>query len=404
MGSSRRRYETTHPWITFQADLRRAPVSLWMLLGEARSKCDHVAGVPLQPAIAQELYTMYLIKGVHATTAIEGNTLSEEEIAKHLEGELKLPPSKEYQKIEIDNLVKAFNAIVESVKNNGPREEITPELICRFNDAVLQGLELEDGVIPGVIRKHPVGVLRYPGAPHEDCEYLLDRLCRWLNEEQFDFEGSFGLASAILRAVLAHLYIAWIHPFGDGNGRTARLLEFYILVNAGVSVPSAHLLSDHYNQTRPEYYRHLDYASKSRGDIIPFLHYAVSGFVEELKVQLETIRRQQWSLSWKDFVTELFDEDANSPTSLRRKYLVLDLTDQKEPVPRNKLALISPRVAQCYAKKTEKTLSRDINFLSDAGLIERVKTGYRARPELILAFLPPSWPKTPKVTLEMPPP
>ncbi len=33
------------------------------------------------------------------------------------------------------------------------------------------------------------------------------------------------VAAAILRAVLAHLYIAWIHPFGDGNGRTARLAK-----------------------------------------------------------------------------------------------------------------------------------------------------------------------------------
>lgn len=388
-----RRYLKTHPWITFRAHLERAPVSLWLLLGEARSKCEHVAGVPLQPEIAKDLFTMYLVKGVHATTAIEGNTLSEEDISLHLRGELDLPPSKDYQKKEVDNLVAAFNSIVDAVKSRGPRERITPELICFFNNAVLQGLELADEVVPGRVRRHPVGVLRYPGAPWEDCEYLLDRLCRWLNEEAFDSEEAFGLAGAIIKAILAHLYIAWIHPFGDGNGRTARLLEFYILVNAGVSVPSAHLLSDHYNQTRPEYYRQLDYASKSRGDIIPFLHYAVSGFVDELKEQLRVIRRQQWSLAWRDFISEQFDDDSNSQTNLRRKYLVLDLSWHRDPVPRNRLALISPRVAQCYAKKTEKTLSRDINVLTEAGLLERVKGGYRARTELILAFLPPSWPK-----------
>ncbi len=258
---------------------------------------------------------------------------------------------------------------------------------------MLRGLELEAEVVPGRVRQHSVGVLRYPGAPYEDCEHLLDRLCRWLNEENFDSGNVFGLAAAIVKAILAHLYIAWIHPFGDGNGRTARLLEFYILVNAGVSVPSAHLLSDHYNQTRPEYYRHLDYASRSQGDIIPFIHYAVSGFVEELKEQLTVIRGQQWSLAWRDFIAEHFDKDSSSPTNLRRKYLVLDLSWHKEPVARGRLALISPRVAECYAKKTEKTLSRDINVLTEAGLIEKVKGGYRARTEVILAFLPPSWPK-----------
>jgi hypothetical protein len=76
---------------------------------------------------------------------------------------------------------------------------------------------------------------------------------------------------AILKAIMAHLYLAWIHPFGDGNGRTARLLEFHILLEAGVPLPVAHLLSDHSNRTRAEYYRQLDRASKSGGDVLPFL-------------------------------------------------------------------------------------------------------------------------------------
>ena len=49
------------------------------------------------------------------------------------------------------------------------------------------------------------------------------------------------MAEGILKATLAHLYIAWIHPFGDGNGRTARLVEFMLLSRAGVPSPSAHL-------------------------------------------------------------------------------------------------------------------------------------------------------------------
>lgn len=393
-GTFFRPYLRTHPWITFKADLRRAPVSLWLLLGETRSKCEHVSGVPLQPAIAQELYKMYVAKGVHATTAIEGNTLSEEEVARLLDGELEVPPSKEYLKQEVDNLVHAFNGIVEAIRSDGPSERISPELICRFNAAVLRDLKLEEGVVPGVVRRHSVGVGRYRGAPAEDCEFLLDALCQWLNEESFDADNTLGLAAAVLKAILAHLYIAWIHPFGDGNGRTARLLEFYLLVNAGVPVPSAHLLSDLYNQSRSEYYRQLDYASRSNGDVVPFIHYAVQGFVEELKAQLLYIKNQQWMLAWHDFVAERFDKDS-SATSLRRKFLLQDLAWENEPVPRSRLSLISSRLAQCYARKTDKTLSRDLNALIDEGLLERVQGGYRARKEIILAFLPPSWPKVP---------
>jgi hypothetical protein len=44
-----RTYEPTHPWLIFQLDLRALPPELWLLLGEARSKCEHLAGVPLRP-------------------------------------------------------------------------------------------------------------------------------------------------------------------------------------------------------------------------------------------------------------------------------------------------------------------------------------------------------------------
>jgi Fic family protein len=114
----------------------------------------------------------------------------------------------------------------------------------------------------------------YRGAPAEDCEHLLERLCEWLNGQDFTPREGMDAIYAILKAVVAHLYLAWTHPFGDGNGRTARLIEFHILLSAGVPSPAAHLFSNHYNLTRAEYYRQLDRASKSGDDLIPFLsHY-----------------------------------------------------------------------------------------------------------------------------------
>ena len=70
-----RTYERTHPFIRFRVDLKEAPASLWILLGEAQSKCEHLSGVPLPVGVQRELNQLYLAKGVLATTAIEGNTL-----------------------------------------------------------------------------------------------------------------------------------------------------------------------------------------------------------------------------------------------------------------------------------------------------------------------------------------
>src|ERR1019366_3089820 len=86
----------THSWINFRFDLNRVSHKLWMMIGEARSKCGYVAGVPLRPRMAQQLEVVYLSKGIHATTSIEGNTLSEEQVKQQVEKTLKLPPSQQY--------------------------------------------------------------------------------------------------------------------------------------------------------------------------------------------------------------------------------------------------------------------------------------------------------------------
>lgn len=380
-----RSFEKTHPWIKFELDLRKFDHKFWMALGEAVSKCEHIAGVPLQPDTAKKLHFLYLAKGVRATTAIEGNTLSEEEVLDRIEGKLSLPPSREYLGKEIDNIAKGCNEIADKIIR-GEAGRLAVNEITSFNKTVLEGLELEKDIVPGMIRKHSVGVGGYRGAPAEDCEYLLERMCEWLNNPEFNPDQD-DISLSIIRAIVAHLYIAWIHPFGDGNGRTARLLEFKILLSSGIPTPAVHLLSNHYNLTRTEYYRQLDYASRSKGDIIPFIRHAVEGFLDGLRSQIKVIQEQQLLVAWRDYVYEQFREKTGQINERLRK-LVLDLSNQKEPVPIGKLSEVSGRVATLYATKTPKTMRRDVLELLKAKLIRQEGNGYVANKEITLSFLP----------------
>ena len=116
-----RTFERTHSWITFSADLRRAPAPLWLLLGECQSKCEHVSGMPLRPDTARDLYELSLARGAQATTAIEGNTLSEGEVLGQVRGTLKLPPSREYLGQETKNIIDGWHVIWEAVALRGGR-------------------------------------------------------------------------------------------------------------------------------------------------------------------------------------------------------------------------------------------------------------------------------------------
>jgi cell filamentation protein, protein adenylyltransferase len=381
-----RQYKASHPWITFVLELGRLDHETWMLLGEAVSKIEHVAGVPLQPAVADELNLIYLSKSAHATTQIEGNTLSAEEVRRVVEQKLVLPPSQEYLAREVENIVAAYNLIIgELLQRRIPG--LTVERIKEFNQIVLDGLPREDEyLVPGEIRTKSVVVGRYRGAPAEDCEYLLARLCAWLKEFGESDVEHLRRPLAILAAILAHLYLAWIHPFWDGNGRTARLVEFQLLLQARLPVIAAHLLSDFYNRTRSEYYRVLDRTSRPPFPVEDFIKYAVRGLVDELTEQISTIRSHQLEIIWHNYIHNCF-RGKNTPACVRQRLVMLALPSGWTPI--SALPRLTTELAVEYHRKTAKTVTRDVNALVAMDLVARDGNAVRPRVELMQAFLPP---------------
>jgi len=390
-----KRYSETHPHIDFNLDLRPTSASTWVLLGEAKSKSQHVGRALLSPEAAEELLQVYWAKGILATTAIEGNTLSEQEARQVLDGTLELPPSREYLEREIENVLAAYNLARRELLD-APDLPFTVERLREYNRLILNGLDVEDGVVPGRIREHSVVVGNYRAAPAEDAEHLLERLCDWLNGEDFDASPSApALAAplAIVKAIVAHLYLAWIHPFGDGNGRTSRLLELQILLAAGFPVPTCQLLSNHYNQTRTEYYRQLAISSREPHGLLSFLAYAAQGLVDQLREQLGVIWKQQFEDRWAQYVHQRF-RDRRSEADSRRLHLVLDLSRSfhasGQPVPKRSVRDLTPRLAAAYATKTEKTVSRDLNEVGRLGLLRSEPDGWAPADQAIWRFRPPS--------------
>lgn len=384
-----RHYEASHPWLTFNASsINNLGQKFWILIGEAQSKCRHLAGTPLRPDVAARLSEVALIRGVLATTAIEGNTLTEEQVGGIFAGTFKAPESRAYQETEVKNLIELINKI-DYLIGKGDQVTIDSILICVFNGVILENLELDESTIPGEIRKHKVAVSNYRGAPPEDCEYLLDELCTWLEGPYFKSDDNdMQFALLIISAIVAHLYLAWIHPFGDGNGRTARIIEYLILTRSGlIPRPATHLLSNHYNLTRDRYYRELDHASRSGGNINQFLEYALQGFVDGLRDEIGEVREQHLEVAWKNYVHDQMEALPQGKTCDRQRTLVLAMP-VGTVVAREALELINPEVARLYAVKGQRTLSRDLNRLVVMGLIRKESGGYIANTAVMEAFLP----------------
>lgn len=95
-------------------------------------------------------------------------------------------------------------------------------------------------------------------------------------------------------------------------------------------MPAAHPPSNHYNATRTEYYRQLEDASESGGDVVPFIRYAMQGFVDGIRQQVLIVWGQQYADRWERFIYETFGGHVSSNAEKRRLALGLAMSAHEE--------------------------------------------------------------------------
>jgi Fic family protein len=395
-----RSYETSHPWITFNTEkyLNKLDIMTWARLGESYSKCQHLVGVPLMPAVAEKLGEIYLRRGALASAAIEGNTLSEKQVEDILVNKHKLPESQQYLEQEVRNVWTALYRMESEISKkviDANDFKLTPEWIKNIHSQLLEGLELDDHVEAGEYRKVSVIVGNYRGVSAEDIPYLMEKFCLWIDDMRVkaSVENARGQKDrafiyTFFAATLAHLYFAWIHPFGDGNGRTARLIECAILAHSG-QVPwiSTNVLSDFYNRTRTRYYQKLEAASQNL-EISDFIEYSALGFRDQLRDQVAEVQKFQRRVAWVNYVHEQFQTEPTSDAAKRRRVVVLAMPDDIE-LTSKEIRHLTPAIAGMYAKASEKLFKRDMGKLIEIELVQPMSKGkYQSMIWVMDAFKP----------------
>ncbi len=246
--------------------------------------------------------------------------------------------------------------------------------------------------MPGKFRAsgHNVVVGTYRPPPGEQVTSLMTRFCEWMRDLFRYEEGKQSFSDQVLQAIVAHIYIAMIHPFGDGNGRTARLIEFYILLRAGLPDMASHILSNHYNDTRQEYYRQLDLCVRTR-DLSGFIKYAVLGFRDGLKGVLDIVQMNLLEMSWHKFIYDVLDsKKATGKTRAivkRRRTLALHFPSDKWNTP-DDLVVSSGILAKEYARLSPTTIMRDFAELEKLGLIVKEKNKFKGNIEIMRGYMP----------------
>jgi Fic family protein len=373
------------PHISFKRDWEISSNSYYYL-GQIQAIIKAISYTPIMPNYRDQLLRISLQKGAQATTAIEGNTLSDEEISKIDRGE-SLPPSKEYQAIEVKNIIRAFDTILNETVENEKSDLITPDLIRYFHHLVGENLGDHFQAIPGQFRNNNVFVGPYKAPDYKYVPELINKLCEFLKIEFHYTKGQIFI-EAVIQAIVSHVYIEWIHPFGDGNGRTGRLIEFYLLMRAGNPDIASQILSNHYNNTRTEYYRQLELAGRSH-NLSHFIEYALQGFRDGLNSTLSNIQQNLFNIAWRALVYNKFFEVKyrDNETFKRKRRILLDLPIDKELSPTD-IFFGNPNNAKKYATLTERSLQRELDDFVKMGLLIKVEDKYRANVDLLKQEMP----------------
>jgi Fic family protein len=338
-------------------------------LGKCESLVGILAGFPVPPAVQSELRSVAFSRGAQATTAIEGNTLTDDELRQMLEGS-PLPKSREYQGKEVANAIEAMMQIWDEVVVKGQASLITPQKLCKWNKTIGKGLGPLYNGAPGKLRTDRRHVGKYLAPPPEHVEELVEGLCDWLKAEFGFGTRPVSVAAAIQQAIAGHVFFEWIHPFADGNGRTGRLLEFYVLLRAGFPDITAHVLANHYNETRTEYTAHFDNARRKR-DVSNFMDYAIQGLADGLQKVADRVqvasRRTVWAHHVYAVFADYFDYRKRSVFK-RRRALALAMPVDRDFAP-VELVRTSDELAAQYMKHDPRALAADYQVLQDLKLV-----------------------------------
>ena len=246
-----------------------------------------VLNSPFIPKWEVSLRREAIIRSAHSSTAIEGNRLSLEQVSDLAQGREIMAMRKDRQ--EVLNYLK----VLQSIDKLTDGKKITEKDILKSHKMVTRDT-LENPSDCGVYRNRYVivgnrltGEVVFRPPSNEDVPKLMKALSTWLNSAEaqaFD---------PVIEAGIAHYEFVRVHPFIDGNGRTARVLATLILYLRGFDAKQFFCLDDYYDSDRPAYYRVLQGVDQKTLDLTAWLEY----FVEGVKVSIAAVKESVVRLS-----------------------------------------------------------------------------------------------------------
>lgn len=345
---------------------------------------NFISSIPIQPGHRQKIDKLNIVRTIKGTTGIEGNTVSEKRIDEIVTAtDFKKESAKSREELEVLGAKKVLNFI----RHEPPKKNlsITEELIRYLHKLTTEDCNYSNNS-PGRYRSHNVVTGEYNPPDYKDVDSLMKKFIDLINSREIQ------RYHPVIKAVLAHFYLISIHPFGDGNGRTSRGLEAYILYNCGnYNALGFYSLANFYYRERDSYINQLqDSRFKYDGDLMEFMNFSLKGLVGEFKIIIDEVGSFYRLLSFQDYIYELMENNVIN----ERIYLCLKLmVKTKLYIPESQFRYGKNELVTAIWKNTGlRTFLRDLKTMKDKKLIssDENNNNIRANIELMDSFSPTS--------------
>ena len=369
-------YDIPKRWIQYD------PVRSATAFAEAKASILSLQTVPYQRRWVEQLQAMELKREVAGTSRIEGADFTEQE----LDRALRDLPDEHFTRSQkqAHAVVNAYRWIAELPQDR----PVTGELILNLHRTIVTGAD-DDHCPPGKLRRDNQNV-QFGMPMHRGVEggRECDRAFQQFSEA---LQTEYQAHDPIIRALAAHYHLAAMHPFLDGNGRTARALEALLLQRAGLRDTCFIAMSSYYDDEKPAYLAALTAVRQSGHDLTPFLLFGLRGIALQSKRLLGHIQHHISRALYRNTMNELFGR-LKSPRKrfiAERQMEILTLLLDVESMELDRLAKITDR-SYGNLKNPWTGLVRDLTNLRDLNAITITQTG-AGRYELSVRL---EWPTT----------
>jgi Fic family protein len=253
-----------------------------------------IQALPITPRVLANLRETARLFSTHYSTMIEGNRLTQEQVVQVIADGQHFP-GRERDQDEVKGYYAALDEVERLAKQGGPLTESAVRglhgLVMRAGKARARAMPYRDG--QNVIRDSRSRGIVYMPPEAKDLPALMSQLVHWINQKDE--------LPVPIKAAIAHYQYATIHPYYDGNGRTARLLTTLILHLGGYGLKGLYALEEYYAQNLQDYYEaltiepsHNYYMGRAASDITKWILYFVAGMAASFqKVETQTRREAE---------------------------------------------------------------------------------------------------------------